>query len=62
MYFKYFSERQDGNNESLYKYNLDDIRFWDGPVWKTMEEDKIKQAAFEEEKKNHPENIYEPEQ
>jgi hypothetical protein len=33
MYFKDFSERKDGNNNSMYKYNLDDIRFWDGPLW-----------------------------
>jgi hypothetical protein len=33
MYFKDFSKRQDVDGSSLYKYNLDDIRFWDGPVW-----------------------------
>jgi|LakMenEpi03Aug12_release.lakeMendotaPanAssembly.Ray.scaffolds.fasta_scaffold196643_2 hypothetical protein len=62
MYFKDFSKRQDVNDNSMYKYNLDDIRFWDGPVWKTMEEEKIKQKEFEEEKKKHPENVYEPKQ
>jgi hypothetical protein len=42
MYFKDFSKRQDVNGKSLYKYNLDDIRFWEGPVWKSIEEQKIK--------------------
>ncbi len=62
MYFKDFSKRQDVNDSSMYKYNLDDIRFWDGPVWKTIEEEKIKQKEFDEEKKKHPENVYEPKQ
>jgi hypothetical protein len=62
MFFKDFSKRQDVNDSSMYKYNLDDIRFWDGPVWKTVEEEKQKQREFDEEKKAHPENIYEPNQ
>ncbi len=33
LYFKDFKTRQDGYGNSLYKYNIDDIRFWDGPVW-----------------------------
>ncbi len=42
MYFKDFNKRQDVDGNSMYKYNLDDVRFWDGPVWKTMEKEKIK--------------------
>lgn len=61
MYFEDFSKRHDVNGNSMYKYNLDDIRFWDGPIWKTMEEEKIKQKEFDKEKKEHPENVFEPE-
>ena len=43
-----------------YKYNLNDIRFWTSTVWQKIEENNIKRKAFEEEKKNHPENVYEP--
>lgn len=59
MYFKDFNERLDVNDSSLYKYNLDDVRFWGGPIWKIMEDEKLKEREFENEKKNHPENIYE---
>ena len=34
--FRYFNnlvEFKGQNGNSHYKYNLDDIRFWDGPVW-----------------------------
>src|SRR5258707_2392075 len=34
MYFKGFRERRDNKGESIYKYNLDDVRFWNGPFWK----------------------------
>jgi len=42
MYFKDFSKREDVNGNSMYKYNLNDIRFWNGLIWKTMEEEKEK--------------------
>jgi hypothetical protein len=45
-----------------YKYNLNDIRFWDCSIWKEIEDKKIKKKEFEEEKRNHPGNIYEPKQ
>lgn len=45
-----------------YKYNLNDIRFWDSSIWKEIEDKKLKRKAFEEEKRKHPENVYEPKQ
>ena len=33
FYFFEFNSIKDSNDESYYKYNLDDIRFWDGPCW-----------------------------
>jgi hypothetical protein len=33
MYFKELSSREDIHGKSLYKYNLDDTRFWTGPLW-----------------------------
>lgn len=32
-YFNLFNRRKDIDGNSLYKYNLNDKRFWDGPVW-----------------------------
>jgi hypothetical protein len=43
-----------------YLYNLNDKRFWASPIWKAMEETIIKSREFEEEKKKHPENVFEP--
>jgi hypothetical protein len=37
MYFKEFSKSQDVNGNSMYKFNLNDIRFWDGPIWQTLD-------------------------
>ncbi len=45
-----------------YKYNMDDVRFWDCSIWKEIEDKKIKKQEFEEEKRKHPENVYEPKQ
>ncbi len=59
FYFRMLASK-DNNGKSRYLYNLNDIRFWNGPVWKEIEDKKIKKKEFEEEKKNHPENIYEP--
>ena len=41
-------------------YNLNDIRFWDCSIWKELDKEKMKLKLFEEEKRNHSENIYEP--
>lgn len=43
-----------------YKYNLNDIRFWDSNIWEEVQNKRLKKQEFENEKKNHPENIYEP--
>jgi hypothetical protein len=33
VYFREITERTNSKGESTYKYNLDDVRFWDGPLW-----------------------------
>jgi hypothetical protein len=33
IYFKELTARTNNDVESTYKYNLDDVRFWDGPLW-----------------------------
>jgi hypothetical protein len=33
IYFKELSTRTNNKDESTYKYNFDDIRFWEGPLW-----------------------------
>jgi hypothetical protein len=43
-----------------YAYNLNDVRFWDCPIWEKIENEKLKKKEFEEEKRKHPENVYEP--
>jgi hypothetical protein len=48
------------DTSDAYDYNLNDIHFWDSRIWKKIEDEKIKKQEFEEEKKRHPENIYEP--
>jgi hypothetical protein len=48
------------DSTSLYKHNLNDTRFWNGAVWKAIEDKKLSDKKFEEEKKKHPENVYEP--
>ena len=45
-----------------YKYNMNDVRFWDCSIWNEIEDKKIKKQEFEEEKRKHPENVYEPKQ
>ncbi|MEM6738287.1 MAG: hypothetical protein AAF620_19680 [Bacteroidota bacterium] len=32
-YFNNLAQLKGANGESQYKYNFDDIRFWDGPIW-----------------------------
>lgn len=60
-YFTDFSTK-DTIGVHTYKYNLNDIRFWDCSIWKEIEEKKVRRKEFEEEKKRHPENVYEPKQ
>lgn len=42
------------------KYNINDTRFWDSSVWQEAKEMKEKRKSFEEMKKTHPENVYDP--
>ncbi len=41
-YFTKYAAIRDTSGEYKYKYNIGDIRFWDCPIWKEMEEEKIK--------------------
>jgi len=43
-----------------YNYNVNDIRFWNSAIWKHIDDWRLREKEFEEEKKNHPENVYEP--
>jgi len=57
----YFKQRYSSTNNTDDKYNIDDIRYWnDNKDWEKIEYNRKMQKSFEEEKKNHPENIYEP--
>lgn len=62
FFFRRFNELKGYDGKPKYNYNLNDIRFWDCLIWKEIEEKKIKKKEFEEEKKKHPENVYEPKQ
>lgn len=42
------------------EYNINDTRFWDSRVWEVAKEMKEKRKSFEEMKKTHPENVYDP--
>lgn len=44
----------------IYEYNLNDKRFWSSSIWREIEYEKLMKQKFEEEKRRHPENIYEP--
>ena len=57
--FKTFVTK-DTVSEYAHKYNLNDTRFWSSNEWQIIEKDKIKKLEFEKEKKEYPENIYEP--
>lgn len=58
----YFTNFASENRVELYayEYNLNDIRFWNCSIWKEIENKKIRKKKFEEEKINHPENVYQP--
>lgn len=51
---------KDSLNNNFCKYNLSDIRFWTCPIWKELAIRDIKKEAFEREKIDHPENVYDP--
>lgn len=42
------------------RHNINDTRFWDSYVWQEAKEMREKGRNFEEMKKNHPENVYNP--
>jgi len=46
--------------DSFYAYNINDIRFWDCAIWRKFDVEETRKKSFEEEKRNHPENVYEP--
>jgi hypothetical protein len=56
---KYSSTKDNKGNEKL--FNLNDIRYWEKSVdWENLQYNRKMQKDFEEEKKNHPENVYDP--
>ncbi|MFC4230618.1 hypothetical protein ACFOW1_01860 [Parasediminibacterium paludis] len=61
-YFTKYAKIKNVEGDYRYRYNIGDVRFWDCPIWAEVEEKKRKRIEFEEEKKKHPENIYEPKQ
>ena len=42
------------------EYNINDTRFWDSYLWEEAKEMREKMKRFEEMKKTHPENVYDP--
>lgn len=54
---KCFEDLQNSKEE---RYNINDNRFWDSKVWKQKELQDSLQIFLNEEKKNHPENVFEP--
>ena len=46
-YYRMFSAVKDRNNMSQYKYNLNDIRFWNGPIWKDVKDKNLGTEIFE---------------
>lgn len=50
-YFRSFAS-MDSSGLNIHKYNLDDVRFWDCPIWKEVESEEKKRKEFESEKKN----------
>lgn len=55
----YFKQRSSSTNNNDDKYNIDDVRYWKySKDWQKIENNRKMQKDFEEEKKNHPENVY----
>ncbi|HAL82768.1 MAG TPA: hypothetical protein DCO83_11460 [Mucilaginibacter sp.] len=59
-YFRLYATEKDPKDR--YRYNLNDIRFWNAPIWKEQEDKKQREKEFQEFKKKHPEDVYEPKQ
>jgi len=59
-YFRLFATIKDVNEQYKYKYNLNDTRFWNGPLWKEIDDIRQQEREFEKIKREHPENVYEP--
>jgi hypothetical protein len=57
-YFREFALVKTSENKSI--YNLNDVRFWSCDFWNTIQENINKKIEFENERKFHPENIYQP--
>jgi hypothetical protein len=55
--FRTFATR---DTSDAYSYNLNDIRFWNSPIWKKIEDERKREKDFENEKKKHPENVFAP--
>lgn len=60
QYFTFFARLKNAEGELKYKYNLGDVRFWESPIWDELEIRRIRREEFEKEKKENPNNIYEP--
>lgn len=57
----YFKQKSSSTDNGGDKYNIDDVRYWnDNEKWEKIEHNRKMQKDFEEEKKNHPENVYDP--
>lgn len=56
--FRTFVRSED--TSGIYAFNMNDTRFWDGPIWKNVEDEKLSRLKFEKLKKEHPEDVYEP--
>ena len=61
-YFRIFATEKDVKGAAYMYYNLNDIRFWSCKIWKEQEAKKREEKEFEEFKKKHPEDVYEPKQ
>jgi hypothetical protein len=59
-FFREFATIKDASGQYQYKYNLNDVRFWTCPIWKEIDKKKEDEKEFEDMKKKHPENVYEP--
>lgn len=58
-YFTDFATK-DTTGLHTHKFNMNDVRFWNSSIWKEIEFRKIKKQEFEEAKRKHPEDVYEP--
>ncbi|WP_214229240.1 hypothetical protein [Pedobacter sp. B4-66] len=56
----YFNRMPSSSVSNVPRYNLNDRRFWNSSVWNEVKKRELEQREFEEEKKKHPENVYEP--